>query len=91
MWVHDLELGGELSKLGAWVEPNHARKASFKKSAFLRLERGRELSKHGGAWWPWSEANEAQGPCLACLETLAPMVEARGECELENSSLEAFP
>ena len=52
MWVHDLELGGELSKLGAWVEPNHARKAHFRKSAFLMLERERDLSKHGGAWWP---------------------------------------
>ena len=69
MWVHDLELGGELSKLGAWVEPNHARKASFKKSAFLRLERERELSKHGGAWWPWSRAFDAQGPCLASPKT----------------------
>ena len=36
-------------------------------------------------------ANESQGLCLACLETLAPMVEARGGCVLENFSQEAFP
>ena len=49
MWVHDLELGGELSKLGAWVEPNHAWGGHFKKGAFLSLEREREMSKHGVA------------------------------------------
>ena len=49
------------------------------------------MSKHGWLWWAESGAKEAQGPCLACPRTLAPKVEARGVCELENSSLEAFP
>ena len=49
------------------------------------------MGQHGGAKVALSEANEGQGPCLACLEILAPMVEARGECEHENSSVDAFP
>ena len=49
------------------------------------------MGKHEWLWGAQSEANEGQGSCLACLETLVTMVEARGGCELENSSLEAFP
>ena len=76
--------------LGRWDELNQARIGPFKKSAFLDLERERERSKHGGTMVAMSRANEGQGPWLACLETLAPMVEARGECELENSLLKLF-
>ena len=91
MWVHEQGLGGEKCKLEAWDGQILARKALLKKSAFLMLEREGEMSKHGWLWWAESGAKEAQGPCLACPRTLAPMVEARGECELEKSSLEAFP
>ena len=68
MWVHEQGLGDEQSILEWWNEPNHARKASLKKSAFLDLERERERSKHGGLWESWSGANEGQGPWLACPE-----------------------
>ena len=42
MWVHDLELGGELSLAIAWEGIIQARKASFKEGAFLMGERERD-------------------------------------------------
>ena len=42
MWVHDLELGGELRLAIAWEDITQARKASFKKGTFLMGERERD-------------------------------------------------
>ena len=42
MWVHDLELGGELSLAIAWEGLVLAREAPFKKGAFLMGERERD-------------------------------------------------
>ena len=65
MWLHEQGLGGEQCKLEAWDGLILARGAHFKKSAFLMLERERELSKHGWLWWAESGAKEAQGQAQA--------------------------
>ena len=49
MWVHEQGLGDEQSMLEPWNEPNHARIALLKKSAFLQEKERERRPRFGWA------------------------------------------